>query len=563
MIKLFLSIYSELNKNEKRKFNIIFLFTLLLLCLELFSLVLILPIITLIINDNFYLQFSQFSIFEEWSKNQQILFCLVLLIIIFFIKNFFSAFMLFYKKKFLADIQIDFTSRIYKSYMSQSYSFYLKSDKSNIIRNLGIVGEYINVIDNFFNAFLELLILVGILLIIFFKDSLAGIFISLLSIIFIIFTFSFLKKRLKKYGELANLLTEKLIDSYLNTFSSIRDIILQKKQNFFLSEFRKNLSKQAITNVKNSFFTELPRLVIEVLLILCISIIVYFLFSKSNNITDTLVTLTFITALIFRAIPSVSRITSQLSGLTFKIDIINKVNQLISNFSDEKNIEVKKIDLKFEELELMAVKFGYDDSNLVFKNINLNIKKNETIGIIGSSGSGKSTLIDIVTGMLKPNFGKIALNQKNLDKNLIYEWQSKISCISQKNYLLNSTLKNNVAFGENEDEINYSKVEECLKLSQIYYLASENKEGLNFLIEEDGKNLSGGQRQRIILARALYRQSEVLIFDEATSALDEKTEKEIMYDIKKNFHGKKTIIISTHKHNLLDFCDKIYNVEKF
>ena len=155
---------------------------------------------------------------------------------------------------------------------------------------------------------------------------------------------------------------------------------------------------------------------------------------------------------------------------------------------------------------MIAVKFSYDDSNLVFKNINLNIKKNETIGIIGSSGSGKSTLIDIVTGMLKPNFGKIALNHKSFDKNLIHEWQSKISCISQKNYLLNSSLKNNVAFGEIENEINYSKVEECLKLSQIDYLASESKEGLNFLIEEDGKNLSGGQRQRIILARALYER---------------------------------------------------------
>ena len=563
MIKLFLSIYSKIKKNEKKKFNIIFLFTLLLLILELFSLVLILPIITLVINDNFYLQFSQFSIFDEWTKNQQILFCLVFLIIIFFIKNLLYAFMVFYKKKFLADIQIDFTSRIYKSYLSQSYSFYLKRDKSNIIRNLGLVGEYINVIENFFNAFLELLILVGILSIIFFRDTAAGIFISLLSIFFIIITFSFLKKKLKKYGELTNLLTEKLINNYLNTFSSIRDIILQKKQNFFLNEFRKNLSKQTITNVKNSFFTELPRLVIEVLVILCISITVYFLFSKSNNTTDTLVTLTFITALIFRAIPSVSRITNQLSGLTFKIDIINKVNQLISNFSDEKYIEIKKNNLKFEELELIAVKFSYDDSNLVFKNINLNIKKNETIGIIGSSGSGKSTLIDIVTGMLKPNFGKIALNHKSFDKNLIHEWQSKISCISQKNYLLNSSLKNNVAFGEIENEINYSKVEECLKLSQIDYLASESKEGLNFLIEEDGKNLSGGQRQRIILARALYRESEVLIFDEATSALDEKTEKEIMNDIKKNFHGKKTIIISTHKHNLLDICDKIYKVEKF
>lgn len=563
MIKLFLSIYSKINKNEKKKFNIIFLFTIFLLIFELFSLVLILPLISLIINGNLGMEIFQFSIFSEWSKNQKIIFSLVLLIVAFFIKNFFYAFMLFYKKKFLADIQIDFTSRIYKNYMYQPYSYYLKSDKSEIMRNLGIVGEYINVIENFFNAFLEFLILIGILIIIFFRDALAGVYISLLSISFIIATFLVLKKRLKKYGELTNLLTEKLINSYLNTFSSIRDIILQNKQYFFLKEFKKNLREQTLTNVKNSFLTELPRLVIEVLIIFCISMLVYILFSKNNNISDTLVTLGFITALIFRAIPCVSRITNQLSGLTFKIDIINKVNDLIANFLDEKNIEIKKVDLKFEEINLTKVKFGYHNSNLVFKDINLNIKKNETIGIIGSSGSGKSTLIDILTGMLEPNSGSIMLNNKNFDKNLIHTWQSKISCISQKNYLLNSTLKNNVAFGVKEDDINYSKVEECLKLSQIYYLASENKAGLDFLIGEDGKNLSGGQRQRIFLARALYKESELLIFDEATSALDDKTESEIMYDIKRNFYGNKTIIISTHKHSLLEFCDKIYNVEKF
>ena len=568
-MKLILSMYSRINKEEKKKFLFIFIFTILIIFLELFSLALFLPIINLILNNSLDLTFIDFTFFDNLSRNNQIFFSLLFLLLVFIIKNIFYGFLIYFKRKFLANIEVDFASRIFLSYLNQSYSFHLKVNKANIMRNLGIVNEYVVIIDNLFNAFLEFLILFGIFFIIFLKDFQVGLFITVLSLLFTIIVFNFFKKRLKKYGELRNIFDQDVLNNYLDTFSSVRDIILQKKQNFFLKHYKKNISKLASINVKSSTVTEIPRLLIEVTVVFCVSSLVYFLFLNNQNTSETLVTLTFVTALMFRAAPSVSRINYQLNNLSFKLDIIKRTDNLIDSFSKNLNYSNKEKSLEndfhFENLDLKKVNFKYKDEekNIIFENLDFQIKKNQAIGIIGSSGSGKSTLIDLITCMLKPNSGEVFINNEKLNNSQIESWQSKISCISQKNYLLNSTIKDNIAFGEDENEIDYSKINECLKLSKLKDFVDSNKKGANFYIGEDGKNLSGGQRQRIVLARALYRESEVLIFDEATSALDPKTEKEIMFDIKKNFHGKKTIIISTHKHNLLDFCDNIYNVEDF
>ncbi len=569
-MNLFSSVYSRINKKEKNKFSLIFVMTVLILLLEFFSLALFLPLINLIFNDSFYFSFINIEIFDNWTKIQQISFCLLIIVSIFVIKNFFFGFLIYFKKKFLADIEVDFTSRAFKSYLDQSYSFHLKGDKSGVMRNLGIVSEYVVVLDNLFNLLLEFLILLVILSIIFYQDYQVGIFISIISFLFIIIISGTLKKRLKKYGELRNIFDRVLLNSYLDTFSSIKDVILQKKQDFFLKDYKKNLAKLARLNVKTSFVTELPRLFVEVTIVICISFLIYFLFLKSQDTTQTLINLTFITALMFRATPSVSRINFQLNSLSYKIDIIKRTNDLIDQFTENKKIlnESKnlKVDKNFEleSLKLENISFNYerDQNNLVFKNLNLEIKKNQTIGIIGSSGSGKSTLIDLMTCILKPNNGSILINNNKIDQNIIDTWQSKIACISQKNYLLNSTIKNNVAFGEDEQDIDYKKIKESLELAKIHYLVEQNEDGLDFYIGEDGKNISGGQRQRLVIARALYRNSDVLIFDEATSALDKQVEREIFDDIKKNFYGSKTLIISTHNHDLLNFCDIVFDINK-
>ena len=193
--------------------------------------------------------------------------------------------------------------------------------------------------------------------------------------------------------------------------------------------------------------------------------------------------------------------------------------------------------------------------------LSINSVGNYAIGIIGKSGSGKSTLIDIISCMLKPETGEIKINNKLVDPDLIAGWQSKIAYISQKNYLMNASILENIAFGESAEKIDNEKLNEAVRYSKMNKLINEKTEGLDFIIGEDGKRVSGGQRQRIILARAIYRNAEIIIFDEATSSLDAKVEKEIFDDLRDNFKTKKTLIISTHKHELLNFCDKIINID--
>ena len=308
---------------------------------------------------------------------------------------------------------------------------------------------------------------------------------------------------------------------------------------------------------------ELPRLIIEVFLIIGISVMVLSLVLSNQDINEVIVILTFTVALILRAIPSVSRVIYNLSGINFKIDIIKKVQNLIQSFGiKNERSEIKRID--FRKIIFKNVSFGYggsDNKNLLFQNLNLEINKNEAIGIIGSSGSGKSSLMDLISCILKPKSGAICLDEKEIDSKLVDSWQNKVSYISQKNFLLNGSILDNIAFAEDESTINQERLDNAIKFSQLENLVNSKEKGINYIIGEDGKNISGGQRQRIILARAIYRDADLIFFDEATSALDKKTETEIMNLIKKNLYSKKTIIISTHKRELLDFCHKIINVD--
>jgi len=306
---------------------------------------------------------------------------------------------------------------------------------------------------------------------------------------------------------------------------------------------------------------ELPRLIIEILLVIGISCLIFFLIRSNQDINDITITLTFTVALVVRAIPSITRIIYQSGGLYFKVDIVKRVHILLANFSVVKgDYKINKIG--YQKIKLKNINFSYtnDDENIVFKNLNYEIKKNECVGIVGSSGSGKSTLLDILCGMLAVKNGGVYLDEIKIEEKNVKSWQSQISYISQKNFLLNSTIAKNIAFAEDDEEINKEKLLEAIEFSQLNKLVSSKAEGVNFNIGEDGKNISGGQRQRIILARAIYREADVVLFDEATSALDTETEKEIFDTIKNNFYGKKTLLISSHRQELLYFCDKIIDI---
>ena len=563
-MKLFFSIFNNLNISEKKKFFWIVFFIAVLLILELASLSILLPIIKIIFSSE-KLTYLNFTFFHEYTLNQQIYFLLSVLVFFFLLKNIFNAFLIYFKKRFLYDIQINFSSRVFSNYLNQSYDFFLKNNKPQIMRNLGILAEYIIVLENFINIAIEILILILILFIIYYTNLYVGLTISIFSAIFIFIILKIFKDRFKKYGELINFYNEKVLNNYLDSLGSIKDIILQKKQNFFVNDFSKNISVQANVNVKNSFFVEVPRLLIEIILVIGVAGLIIVLSLVNENLNEIIVILTFTVALILRAIPSVTRIIYQSSGLYFKIDTIKRVQNLMQTFNKKISPNKRIKEINFKKIYLKKVSYAYDTHSpkRVFDGLDLDINKNETIGIMGSSGSGKSTLLDLICGILTPTNGKIFLDHDLLNDEKIYSWQNKISYISQKNYLLNGSILQNIAFAENQNDIDIGRVEESIKFSKLQNLVNEKVDGYNFNIGEDGKNISGGQRQRIVLARAIYRKADLIIFDEATSALDKNTENEILSDIKDNFHKKKTLIISTHKLDTLYFCDKVLNIDDF
>lgn len=567
-MKNLFSIYSRLETAEKKKIIIIALYIFLLIILDLSSLGLLFPVISLISTEKKLLLPDYLNFFNNYDYYSQINIFLFLFFIFYVFKNILLGYITYHKKKFLADIQINFTSRIFGSYLQQSYNFHLKRSQPEIIRNIGIVADYINILENFINVFIEFLILFGILFIIFLNNFTIGLYVVLFSVTSFFLIFMFVKDKMKVYGKLINEYSEKLTKNYLETFGSIRDIILQNKQNFFIKSFNKNLRNQSESQVKSTFLLELPRLFIEVLAILVFCVLIYLMLSKSEASKESVVTsLTYFTALVIRSIPSITRIIYQTSGLNFKLDTFNKVNSLILSFTTrtaKDNHQYNKI--KFNNIIIKNLSYSYENNETqknynIFSNLNFIIKKNTTLGVVGPSGSGKSTFIDLISGILKPTTGCIMLDEKDL-KEVLYSWQKELSYISQKNYIIDGTIKNNIAFGEEEKNINVKKIYEVIDLSKLKDFLNLHNYNLDYMVGENGKNLSGGQRQRLIIARALYKDSSLIFFDEATSALDKKTEIEIFEDVKVNFHRKKTLIISSHNYDNLKFCDEILDFNK-
>lgn len=554
-------ILSNFSQSEKKKFFIFSFFLVLVLLIELLSISLFVPLINFFFNAKVKI-FKHMDFFDNPINDFSIVYFVILIIFTFILKNVALALCSYQKKKILMTIQVNFTNKIYMKILQKDYLYFVKSKNAEILRNMGIVPTYVSIVENLINAFIEILILILIIILIYSQNNLIA-FVIVLSGISVFFLSKILfKERLKKYGQLYNLFQEQILNNYLNALGSIKNIIIQNKQNFFLKNLKLNLYNQGNNAVKGGFVNELPKSIIEVYFIAFICFVVLYLKVNYDNNQELLAKVSFLSLLIIKAMPSISRIIYQLNGIYYKIDIINKTHSLIRDEFAHNDFEKIIFTNKFDEIKKIQLKnitFSYiKDGPNIFKDFDLLIEKNQTIGICGSSGSGKSTLVDILTGLLKPKVGNLIVNDNILNNSeLIKNYQKHISYISQKNYILNSSIKNNIAFGEDEKNIDLTKINHVIKIARIRDFLNTKKEDIDFNVGDDGKNLSGGQRQRLIIARALYIDSQIIIMDEATANLDKKNELEIMNEIKLNFHQKKILIIISHDINNLEFCDKI------
>lgn len=534
---------------------------------ELFGLVIIFPVIKVvidpsIIDENKYMKML-FVFFGFTNKMSFVLFLFSAITIVFIIKNL----VLFIISKKQTSIAFTLASKLssekYSIYINKPYSFYNDNNTSVLLRNfVQLPFELVSYLIIPFTAIInEIFILTLIILTISIYDPI--LFWSL-----IIFTAPFMfiynkiyKKKLKEISTKRDIESGNVYKSGQQSMEAFREITVFGKKKYFKSIFNQNLKSYSETNGEIYFLNTFSPRVVEIVAVIGIFSIfmIGYLFNKNIAVLAQFLIVFAIAA--YRVIPSLNKII-------LCSNYIKSSSYILKYFSDkdivkEDSFENNEPIIFQEKLELKNLCFSYQEKkDKVLKNINLVIKKGDTIGIVGVSGSGKSTLLNILLRLYEETQGGIYVDNEKICKKNIQAWYKLVAYVPQNVTILDGTIAENIAFGVSDTDIDYKLLKEVIEQSQLGDFIHTLSEGVNTQIGEKGTKISGGQRQRVGIARALYHGGKILIFDEATSALDTETEKELTESINNISHNEYTIIIVAHRVQTLIYCDKIYNLKE-
>ena len=307
--------------------------------------------------------------------------------------------------------------------------------------------------------------------------------------------------------------------------------------------------------------SKLPKISIELLIVIivCLSIMLAMSFNFHLDVIIPTIALYFFAAI--RVYPSINNILlNRLSLVRDKVSLSKISNEFQNSEKDVEPKDVSQENFDFNSvIQLKNLSFVYNNRDPIFENINLEINKSDTIGIVGETGSGKSTLMKIIMGLIDPSGGSISIDGKNINK-IRKSWQKQIGYVPQNFYLFDDTIYENIIFGEDSEKVNVQKVNKVIEDSFLEKFINNLPKKVDTLIGPNAKQISGGQAQRLAIARALYQETNFLIFDEATSSVDVKTENEIIQNIY-SLKNKKTLVIITHKESLLNGCNKIFRIK--
>lgn len=539
--------------------------------LDLLGIGLIAPYIGLIVNPAVLHESFAYTFINRFYVNPSFELVLqivgVALVLVFLLKTFIAIFINKLILVFTFNHSIKLRTTLMESYQSLPYVDFIKRNSSEFIHNINL-GAYFS--QGILNPLLKLtsegLVAIVILGFLAFKNGPALILlVTLLLAVVVIYDLVF-RKRIKDFGRLSNIYANLILKGVNEGIGGIKEMRILGNEKFF-SEFVTEVSeKHASINVKNQVITTLPRYFLEVILVTFIVLIVIISLRLGKNLTEILPLLSMFGVAGMRLAPSTSFIINGISQARFGrdtvhilySDLINLKSHRSKVFDRPKNIKQAN---GFKSLELKNVSFRYPGAkDYALKDLNFSLKQGESVGLIGSSGAGKTTLVDLILGLLETNEGSIQYNGENIADHM-NEWRSQIAYLPQQSFIIDGSLRANVAIGVNESEVNDERVINSLEQASLGDVLKELPDGLETRLGEMGVRLSGGQRQRVALARAFYHGRDILVLDESTSALDTQTEEEIVNEIK-GLQGKKTLIIIAHRLETLRHCSKIYRIEK-
>jgi ABC-type multidrug transport system fused ATPase/permease subunit len=568
---LILKIFLSLRRKIQYKFYTVVLLSFCASFLEVISIGALIPFLQIILDNSFSV--SSNSIFfyinnflNLTSKNDYIIFFSILFIIFSIFSGVFRIFLLFYNIKLSNQASADIGVQIYKKTLFQSFQSHVLEGTSVVIS--GIIKktqEIAVVLFSVVDFFSSVLIFTSIFFFIIYLDPvlilISIIFFSLIYILFSLNIKNYLNINSKKISQEQTYIVKALQEG----LGSIRDVLLNQTQIFYLKMYEISVKKLNKASGTNEFLNQSPRLFMEMVVLVFISLLILTLIFFERSINSSLVSIGILILGSQRMLPLINKIYlawTLCQGKRGSLeDIVHLLSKNIPYLKLEKsNIELEKSQkIKFKKIQFKNVDFKYDNSrDYIFQNLNFNLFAKSKIGIFGKSGSGKSTFLDLLAGLLSPTSGEILIDDKALNDKTDFFWKKKISYISQDIFLYDTSIKNNIALIDQFSSVKDDLVIDCAKKSKIHEFIISNG-GYEAQVGERGVRLSGGQKQRIGIARALYKSSELIIFDEATSALDKQTEEDVLnsiYSLDKNI----SIIIVSHRIKSLVNCDIIYEL---
>ena len=563
--------------DRKQKLNLVYVTIIIFLqsFAELLGVSVILPFINAVVAPETLLEEKPirwaYDFFGMESTGELIIYLAVLIIIVYILKNLFLIYVYELQYKFAYYGKKQMQNELMRYYIGKDYTFFLNVNSSELIRNINTDPEmFYTAVQNALQLLSELCVSVIIVVFLLFTDVTITLGVAVSVGIMFLLMIKGLRRVLARYGDERRVYSANMFKCMQQAFGGIKEIKIANRESYFQNDFEKQNEVYTHVIKQNAFLSAIPKPVMEALCIAGLMAVIAI--QVANGTTDTtqfIGVLGVFAAAAFKLLPSVNKISSYFAAIVHNAVVIEKVRdeyremhetKLSGGQNKESAAKTREKTISLErEISVEHLEFSYPNTEeAVIRDANVVIPKNCSAAFIGPSGAGKTTFVDLILGILTPQKGSICVDGTDIHEAL-RGWHEKIGYIPQTIYMLDDTIRNNIAFGD-AGEIDDARVWEALRQAQLEDFIKGLEDGLDTVIGEAGVRLSGGQRQRIGIARALYRRPEVFVLDEATSALDNETEAAVMEAIDR-LQGKMTMFIIAHRLSTIQNCDIVYKVE--
>jgi ATP-binding cassette, subfamily B, bacterial PglK len=571
--RLFNKLAAIITLPEKKRLVLLGVGVILLSMLETVNIAIMIPLVNLLMDPQAISSKPVIGwIYNKCGSPDAFLFIVFLsagVVSVFLFRSIYSVWIIYQQQKITGDISNRLTAKVLRSYLNKPYAYHLINNSSELFKNIS--SEAMNVGSYLLNPIItiasELIILLGICIFLFYAYPILMLIIFVIFVLISLLVNFVLRKRIRAYASQREFFNAMMYKNALESLGAVKEIQIYGAQDYFTSKYFESNKKYISSVVKFTTISNLPRYIFELAFIVLVFLIMLFGVYSQKPFTEIVPVMAVFGVVMLRLLPAFSKAHSNLGYLHYGVNSLDIVYKVLNENCAEKSTHyssgsfIQDTINADHSIRLENVTFQYETAACpIFEHFNISLPLRCISAIAGETGSGKSTLIDMVTGLLTPQIGHLYYRDLQINPTNISQYRDKIGYVPQNIFLVDDTIAVNVAFGFSQNEVNRERVKYALEIAQLGLFVDTLPMGIDTNVGEKGVRISGGQRQRIGIARAIYRNPEVLILDEASSALDGGTESEL-YSALKGLLDKITIIYITHRFATLENADLIYVLE--